>query len=355
MGGEQNVSGTNHVKQSTKVPQPSLIPDMINTDHPDDLLGMEDPGKATSDPKSTSAPPSVAPLINDLLGDNFDSYESTNELNIDDDPFADVSFHSSQDKDRVADLFSGMALDKSGATEAHVAAHKNESEPFDLLNSSSEVFKEQGNSSGYAANLMDGLPVKGNEPSVKENAKSDEMGSKALGSVSGADNRAPNVALNGEFSSQAAEMNVNPVFPLGSMAYNFPPGFMLNPAFASQQMNYSAMESHFAQQQFLATMSNFHQLGNLQSNTSINSTGPVGGSASPFPDIFNPVMATQPPTSLMNGSKREDTKAFDFISVSFNSHHLFTIPIRTSIATALVLNYSPSVSLVPFWFSGSIL
>lgn len=314
LGGEQNGSATNHVKQLTKIRQPSMIPDMIDTGEPDDLLGMEDPEKAASEPKITNAPPSVAPLINDLLGDNSNGSERTNNLNVDDDPFADVSFHIGQDNDRVTDLFSGMALDKSGATEAHVASHKNESEPFNFLSSSSEVFMGQGNSSEYATNLMDGLPVTGNDPSVKENVSSAVMGGKNLGSVSSVDNRSPNVALNNEFPAQAAEMTVNPVFPFG---------FVFNPAFASQPMNYSAMESHFVQQQFLAAMSNFHQLGNLQSSTSINSPGSVGGNAPTLPDIFNPGIATQPPTSLMNGSKREDTKAFDFISVSFHFCHRF--------------------------------
>ncbi|KAL1566542.1 ribonuclease Z [Salvia divinorum] len=315
LGGEQNGSGTNHFKQPTKIPQPSIIPDMINTGDPGDLLGMEDPDKAASEPKITNAPPSVAPLINDLLGDNSDSCESTNKLNVDDDPFADVSFHISQDNDRVAYLFSGMALDMSGASEAHVAAHKNESEPFNLMNSSSDVFMEQGTSSEYATNLMDGMPANGNNPSVKKNASSDEIGSKILGSAASADNKIPNVALNSEFPLQAAEMNVNTIFPLlGAQAYNIPSGFGFNPAFASQPMNYSAIGSHFAQQQFLAAMTNFHQLGNLQSSTTINSPGLVGVDAAPFPDIFNPGIASQPPTSLMNGSKREDSKAFDFIS-----------------------------------------
>ncbi|KAG6412413.1 hypothetical protein SASPL_125091 [Salvia splendens] len=288
LSGEQNGSGTNHFKQPSKIPQPSIIPDMINTGDPGDLLGMEDPEKAASEPTITNAPPSVAPLINDLLGDNSYSSESTDKLNVDDDPFADVSFHISQDEDRVANLFSGMALDMSGASEATVAAHKNESEPFNLLNSSSEVFMELGTSSEYAANF-DGL-------------------------VSSTPNKSPNVALNSEFPLRAGDMNVNPIFPLGAQAYNIPSGFGVNPVFASLAMNYSAMGSHFAQQQFLAAMSNFHQLGNLQSSTTINSPGPVGVEAAPFPDIFNPGMATQPPTSLMNGSKREDAKAFDFIS-----------------------------------------
>lgn len=312
LGGEQNGSGTNHVKQSTKIPQPSLIRDLINTGDPDDLLGMEDSEKAESKPKITNAAPSAAPLIDDLLGDHFYAGESTIMLNVDEDPFADVSFHISQEEDRVADLFARMALDKSGATEAHVGAHKTESVPFDLLNSSSEIFKEQENSNEYPTDLMDGLSVNENDPSRKKNARNDEMGSKILGSVSSCDNRSPNVVLNSEFPSQAAEMNANPTFPFG---------FMYNPAFASEPMNYSAMGSHFSQQQFLATMPNFHQLGNLQSITGINAPGPEGWNSSPFPDIFNPGIATQPPTSLMNGSKREDTKAFDFITDHMASAH----------------------------------
>ncbi|XP_047971738.1 protein MODIFIED TRANSPORT TO THE VACUOLE 1-like [Salvia hispanica] len=312
LGGEQNGSGTNQFKQPSKIPQPSIIPDMINTGDPGDLLGMEDPEKAASEPTITNAPPSVAPLINDLLGDNSYSSESTDKLNVDDDPFADVSFHISQDKDRFANLFSGVALDMSGASEATVAAHKNVSEPFNLLNSSSEVFMEQGTSSEYATNLMDDMLANGNNPSVKKNANKDEDVFHGL--VSSTPNKSPNVALNSEFPLRAGDMNVNPIFPPGAQAYNIPSGFGVNPAFASQPMNYSAMGNHFAQQQFLAAMSNFHQLGNLQSSTTINSPGPVGVDAAPFPDIFNPGMATQPPTSLMNGSKKEDTKAFDFIS-----------------------------------------
>lgn len=316
LGGEQNGRGANHVEVSSKIPHSAMVPDLISTGDPDDLLGMEDPEKSESGPKIKNAAPSAAPLIDDLLGGNFDGDESTNNLSIDNDPFADVSFHRSQDKDRVDDLFSGMVLDKSGATEATVAAHKteSESESFELLNSSSD-FKEQGNSSEYTANLMDGWSANGYDPSSKKNARNDEMGSENLGSVSSADIRSPNAVLNSEFPSQAAETNANPVFSPGDMTYNFPSGLMFNPAFASQ-MNYigAGADSQFVQQQLFATMSNFQQLGNLQSNASINALGPEGGNSSPFPDIFNPGIAIQPPTSLMNGSKREDTKAFDFIS-----------------------------------------
>lgn len=304
-----------------------MVPDLISTGDPDNLLGMEDPEKAESEPKIKNAAPSAAPLIDDLLGGNFDGGESTNNLSIDNDPFADVSFHTSQDKDRVDDLFSGMALGKSGATEASVATHKTESESFDLLNSSSEFFKEQGNSSEYTIDLMDGWSMNGYDPSSKKNARNDEMGNENLGSVSSADIRSPNAVLNSKFPSQAAETNANPIFPPGDMTYNFPSGLMFNPAFASQPMNYIGAGSQLGQQQLFATMSNFQQLGNLQSNTSINALGPEGGNSSPFPDIFNPGIAIQPPTSLMNGSKREDTKAFDFISVSVCCCRLFCVSV----------------------------
>ncbi|KAI3462469.1 hypothetical protein Pfo_019132 [Paulownia fortunei] len=314
LGGEQ-IGGINHVEKSIKIPQPSVMPDLIDTGDQDDLLGVEDSKKTESEPRITNSAASSAPLIDDLLGDDFGGAQSTNGQKLDDDPFADVSFHISQDKDHVADLFSGMAVGKLGATEAHLAAHKTESEPFNLFNSSSEVFKEHGNPRKDATNLMDGLSINGNDP-FKKNESNIKEDRENVGSVSNIypDNKNSNDISNHEFASQASTINANPMFPLGAMAYNFPSGLMFNPAFASQPMNYSDMGSLLAQQQFLATMSNFHQLGNLQSNNSINAAEFKGGNSSPLPDIFNPGIATQPPTSMMNGSKREETKAFEFIS-----------------------------------------
>ncbi|KAI3451670.1 hypothetical protein Pfo_008335 [Paulownia fortunei] len=316
LGGEQNGGGINHVEKSPNTPQPSMMPDLIDTGDSDDLLGVEDSQKAETESRITNTTTSTAPLIDDLFADSFGGGESTNGQKLDDDPFADVSFHTSQDKDHVSDLFSGMAVDKSGITEAHTAAHKTESEPFDFFNSSSEVSQEHGNPRKDVNDLMGSLSVNGNDPFKKQNGSTVEKVSEHVDSISSVyqDNKIPNSILNGELASQAAGINATPMFPLGAMGYNFPSGLMFNPAFASQPMNYSAMGSLFAQQQFLATMSNFQQLGNLQSNTSISAAGSNGGNSSPFPDIFNPGMATQPPTSLMKDSKREETKAFDFIS-----------------------------------------
>ncbi|KAK6125498.1 hypothetical protein DH2020_040732 [Rehmannia glutinosa] len=316
LGGEQGGGVINHVQRSAKTPQPSMMPDLIDTGDSVDLLAVEDSKKAETESRITNTSTSTAPLIDDLFGDSFGGSESTKGQKLDDDPFADVSFHTSQDKDHVADLFSGVAVDKSRITEAHTAAHKTESEPFDFFNSSSEVSQEHGNPRKDVNDLMGSLSINGNDPFGKPNGGTVEKGSEHVDSKSSVyqDNKVPNSVLNGDFASQAAGINATPMFPVGAMGYNFPSGLMFNPAFASHPMNYGAMGSLFAQQQFLATLSNFQQLGNLQSNTSFSAAGSNAGISSPIPDIFNPGMATQPPTSVMNDSKREETKAFDFIS-----------------------------------------
>ncbi|KAJ0948669.1 hypothetical protein HanRHA438_Chr01g0029831 [Helianthus annuus] len=112
-----------------------------------------------------------------------------------------------------------------------------------------------------------------------------------------------NDVLSNMLQFQGHGMNPNPMMlnPMDPSTYNT---MMLNPMlFGSQQINYAAMSNLLAQQQFLSTMNN------LQSQN----LGPAS-SSSAFPDIFNPVIATQPPTSTMNSSKKDDTKAFDFIS-----------------------------------------
>ncbi|KAL3844819.1 hypothetical protein ACJIZ3_002222 [Penstemon smallii] len=309
LGGKQN--GLVNRSESEKTPQPSMMPDLIDTGGPDDLLGTEDLKNTPSEPRNTNA----APPIDDIFGDSFGGGESTNEPKHDDDPFADVSFHISQGKDHAVNLFSGKTVDKSGVMEVNIATHKTESEPFDLFNSSSEVSQENG-SRKDVNDLMDKLSINGNDPFMKQSGSTSEKGSENMGSTSNIypDNKMSNEILNSGFASQVSGMNANAMHSLGAMAYNFPPALMFNPAFASQPMNYAAMESLLAHQQFVATMSNFQQLENLQPNMNINAAGSKGENASPIPDIFNPGMATQPPTSLMNDSRREDTKAFDFIS-----------------------------------------
>lgn len=307
--------GISEIERSAKTPQPSLMPDLLDTSDSQDLLGVEDSQKAGTEQKTESVGPSAAPLIDDLLGDSFGG-DSTNLQKVDEDPFADVSFHTSHDKDHGADFFSGLDVNKSEIKEVHLAANRNESEPFDFFSSSSEISQEHVNSGNDVNDFLGSLSINGNEPFKKQNGSTIEKGLEHVHSTASIDqeNNFHNSILNGEFASQAAGVNAAPMFPLGAMGYNFPSGLMFNPALASHAMNNIAMGNLLAQPQFLAAMSNFQQLGNLQSSAGFSAAGPNVGNSSAFPDVFNSSVAAQPPTSLMNDSKREDTKAFDFIS-----------------------------------------
>ncbi|KAI8009878.1 Protein MODIFIED TRANSPORT TO THE VACUOLE 1 [Camellia lanceoleosa] len=88
-------------------------------------------------------------------------------------------------------------------------------------------------------------------------------------------------------------------------------------------------------------MSNFQQVGNLQSqNTGVShAAGTKGVYSSPLPDIFNPNSLTRTPSSVMNSSKKEETKAFDFISCS---------------ADQILMNEAPSKSTLYLMNLGTI-
>ncbi|KAL8246310.1 hypothetical protein R6Q59_007526 [Mikania micrantha] len=262
---------------------------------------------------------STTSLIHDFFMDG-----STNDVPVEnknsDDPFADVAFHgqNSNDEHETADIFSGMTT--------QTPAGGSESELFDIFGSNAENSQGQGNSREDLNDLMAGLSVDGNEFLQKQNGNSQMIFSDSITTSSHQSNDVLNNILksqapgngNGNGNGFGNGTSVNPMFPMNPMTYNpLSSGFMFNPAtFASQQMNYGAMSSILAQQQFLSTMSNLQQMGNLQSyNMGANnaSGSQVGGYDSALPDIFNPTTATQPPSSL-NTKKKEDTRAFDFIS-----------------------------------------
>ncbi|CAI9777534.1 unnamed protein product [Fraxinus pennsylvanica] len=309
LGGEQASSGVHQLDKSVKAETVAFqMPNLLDTGDSDDLIGVENSTEMHGDQIIENPATSASPLIDDIFGDSFRVSESTNGVKYDDDPFADVSFHTNNDKDQALDLFSGMTVDKSGATEAHLATHKTGPEPFDFLSSNSEASQDQSNSRKDVNDLMSGLSINGNDPFAKLSGSSAEKHVENVGLES-------NDVFNSVLSSQATGVNANPVFPLGAMGYNFPAGLMFNPSLVSQPMAYNTMENLFAQQHFLTTMSNFQQLRNLQPSASVShAAGYNGGFSSPIPDIFNPSIATQAPTSLMNDSKKEETKAFDFIS-----------------------------------------
>ncbi|KAA8540383.1 hypothetical protein F0562_024698 [Nyssa sinensis] len=283
LDGDRTASRLGHPEKPVKAETTVQMPNLIDTGDPDDFYGTEDSMKVQSDQSIANPVTSLTASIDDLFGDSLGAGVSTSEQKNDDDPFADVSFHASNDKEHVADLFSGMTVDKPGAAEVHTATKKNGPELFDIFGSNSELLQEQENHKRDVHDLM----------AVSNNV------------------------LNGILSSQVAGVNPNAMFPLGPLSYNIPSGVMFNPAFPSQPINYAAMGNLFSQQQYLATMSHFQQLGNLHTqNTGVGHADGTkgGGYNSALPDIFNPSIPTQTPTLMMNSSKKEETKAFDFIS-----------------------------------------
>ncbi|CAH9070924.1 unnamed protein product [Cuscuta epithymum] len=277
------------------------MPDLIDTGDSDNLFGTDDSVQMQSSENVSSTSTSTAPLIDDLFGIGTDA-NRISEQKDDDDPFADVSFHNNDVKEHESDLFSGMTLDKSGSDEVIPAHSGSGPELLDIFGSISEIPREESIPKGDIHDLMCGMSLTGNDNILpKPNPDPVHKGS--------------NDVFNNMSPSQVSGSSSIPMSPLGAMTYNMPPGFMLNnPSLASQT---GSMGNLFAQQQFLAAMSTFQQMGSLQQATSANpdsGSGSYGGySSSALPDIFNVRIPTQT-TSIMNSQKKEDTRAFDFIS-----------------------------------------
>ncbi|KAI8544481.1 hypothetical protein RHMOL_Rhmol08G0300500 [Rhododendron molle] len=317
LNGEQRGSAISHPEKPIKADTTFQMPDLIDTSGPGDALSTEDFLEMQNDQHTKTSVPAI---FDDLFGDSTGSGASASEHKTNDDPFADVSFHANENRENVADIFSGMNIDKPGANEVHIAANSNTFEqPFDIFGPISEIPKQEENHKKDAHDLMAGLSI--NEHSSTTEQKGTSLGALPetifSNSTMNPSQQTSNNVLNGILGPQAAGVNANPMFPLGPMAYNMPPGLIFNPAFPSQPVNYGAMSSLFAQQQFLAAMSNFQQFGNLQSqNAGVSHLVGTNGGAydSSLPDIFNPSIPTPTPSSMTNSSKKEDTKAFDFIS-----------------------------------------
>ncbi|CAI9108854.1 OLC1v1008553C1 [Oldenlandia corymbosa var. corymbosa] len=316
LAGEQTVNGASHEEKGFKAEATAFqMPDLIDTGDPDELVTND--FLNSQDYQSTEKPStSAAPLIGDLFGEGQGTDLGGSGQKGDDDPFADVSFHSGNNKEQEgADIFSGMNLDKSGTTESFVAVNQGGPELFDIFGSTSEVPLGLDNSKRDMNDMMAGLSVDGNSSSEKQSGKlwGTEPKNVSSNSKVSPTSQAPSDVFNSMITPQAIGMNSNPMFSVGDTPYSLAPGFMLNPSFATQPVNYNAMASLLAQQQLLATMSNFQQLGNLQSNPGAVA-GPNGSYSSPLPDIFNPSLPNQTPPSMISTSKKEETKAFDFIS-----------------------------------------
>ncbi|KAI3683263.1 hypothetical protein L1987_83766 [Smallanthus sonchifolius] len=273
--GEQSGSRMSQQDKNLETDKPKIqMPDLIDTNDPN---GNENENNA-------SVPTSTTSLMDDFFGDSGTDVHNNQSVN-NDDPFTDVSFHGQDniEEHEPVDIFSGLAtVDKSS---------ENQTELFDLFGSKDNV-----------NDLMAGLSVNENVSSPSQNGPTQKESLETIFSDSTTNlNPQMNNVLSNMLQFQGHGMNPNPMFHMDPSTFNT---MMLNPmAFGSPQINYAAMSNLLAQQQFLSTMNN------LQSQN----LGPAS-SSSALPDIFNPVIASQTPTSTMNSSKKDDTKAFDFIS-----------------------------------------
>ncbi|KAF8407084.1 hypothetical protein HHK36_006209 [Tetracentron sinense] len=329
LDGEETARANRHPEKPSSVMADMAasvqIPDLIDTGDSDDYYGKED---STQKQSVTNLMTPATPLIDDLFGDNLVTSGSTSGHKNEDDPFADVSFHTTDNRGHVDDLFLGMSIDDKQAANDTTSAKKNGPELFDIFGPDSEqLLQEPTNQRKDVQVLMAGLSIHEKAPEINQKGSFSGALSEATFSdpVIQPSYQVTNDALNGIFGSQPAGMNPNDMFPLGFMPYNIPPNFMFNPAFVPQPINYGVNGSFIARPQLLATMPNLQHPGNMssQGNVGVGHTAGnfrEGGYTFPHPDIFNPNIPTQSPSTIMNSSKKEETKAFDFISVRLISN-----------------------------------
>jgi ribonuclease Z len=177
----------------------------------------------------------------------------------------------------------------------------------DIFGSSPEpLFQERVDDKGNVDDLMAGLNLNGTaqaQPGVKAETHSNLSGSQFFDMNSQTSHAASAAALNGILGQSSFYQQV-------PLQYNMSPQ-MFGQSFPGQQLNYGAMEALLAQQQqLLQNMGNFNAgLGHVSFN-SMN-----GANAAGMPDIFNSSNQPQHHVAVMSNSKKEETKAFDFVSV----------------------------------------
>ncbi|KAI9109525.1 hypothetical protein K1719_019579 [Acacia pycnantha] len=247
------------------------LPSLIDTGDPNDCYGQDNATKNPNDHNEVNFT-SPTPLVDDLFGDFGSSVQGSEPKN-EEDPFADVSFHTNESKEHTDGLFSGMVVGDKQVDNV-LGNRKNTSSTKQQLNS--------------ATNLNNHVTP-----------------------------HHPDNILGGILGSQVTGYNINPMLSTGHMPYGIQPGIMTNhknQLYSTQPLNYGAVGNLLAQQQFLATMANFQHINNVNMHDA--SVAQIGGAkgTTPLPDIFQSNFASQAPSSVINNSKKEENKAFDFIS-----------------------------------------
>ncbi|KAK4267422.1 hypothetical protein QN277_024205 [Acacia crassicarpa] len=279
------------------------LPDLIDTGDPNDCYGQDNATKNHNDHNVVNFT-SPTPLVDDLFGD-FGSSVQGSEPKHEEDPFADVSFHTNESKEQTDDLFSGMVVGDKQVD--NVLGNRSKPETFDIFSSNSD----QGNNKEFVSDLMADLSIEENTSSTKQQLNS------AINLNNQVTPHHPDNILGGILGSQATGYNINPMLSTGHMPYGIQPGVMtnhMNQLYSTQPLNYGAVGNLFARQQFLATMANFQHINNVNMHdASVAQNGGAKGTT-PLPDIFQSNFASQAPSSVINNTKKEENKAFDFIS-----------------------------------------
>ncbi|KAK4764553.1 hypothetical protein SAY86_025643 [Trapa natans] len=305
LGGEQVSSIVGNLEKPSKAEKDFVdMPNLIDTNDSktDSLLGIDDYTDKIIDHSAGNAP-TPTPLIDDLFGGGLSHSVSTSQLMNDDDPFADVSFH--EGTGHADDIFTGMTVSENqGAPENHLSASTNGTNLLDGFDLNPVVSSKQETHKNNVTDLIAGLSISNGASKINSQREASILEKYPA-------NQDP---LSGLLSSQS--MGLGAIGATGnSMPNNLPPGMMLNPAFVPQPVNYGPMGNFLNQQQFLAAMAHIQNLQHLapQQYDSSQAMGSLAG-PSPFPDIFQSNFPNQVPTSTMNNMKKDETKAFDFIS-----------------------------------------
>ncbi|KAL6850227.1 hypothetical protein ACP4OV_020854 [Aristida adscensionis] len=302
--GEQPAGTTTNISATkTAMSPPVQMPDLIDTGDQDDpgtqSLEQESNGHITGNNAYVSS-------VDDLLGGEPIADISVTTDGNGSDPFADVSFHDAETKE-TNDLFSGLTVEEKTSTDTHGNSQLNQNELPDIFGSNPDPFIQGSvTDKGTVGDLMAGLNLNGtaqSQPAVKTEPNSNLGSSQFFDTNNQTSNVAGASALNGILGQ-------NSLYQQATMQYSLPQHMLLNQSFPGQQLNYSAMGILLAQQQQL--LQNYGNFNAGLGHTSFNSMN--SANASVLPDIFNASNQPQNHVAVMSNSKKDDTKAFDFVS-----------------------------------------
>lgn len=345
-GGIRDVDGTQGLESGTKNAGPAVadLPDLLDTT---DFDLTTDTSETMQASKQELPVPSIAarPAEMDLFGDWSDEpAANVPSKGSDADPFAGMSFHSSDNSGgsiKEPDLFSGLNMD-GGRRDENGGAVEGSGRKDGGISLFDGLSATDGRNATAAqdnlVDLMGSLSTSNGTPSAKKiNEQLQSFSSldrpleqqvpMAPSNFSGVANQPnlfqinqpqrPGVQAGGfQGSGVAPQMYFIPAgngqyvqgFP-GGVPAQFAGNVMLQPGFSPGPVNYAGINAAFAQQQYTPGFPGMPRYGGLQTSNS------NGGFQPNYPDNFD--FSGDPGSryaSVAEAMKKEDTKAFDFIS-----------------------------------------